>query len=90
MLAVERRWARTNPRPRDCVSRRDHPNPDMSETERWAEYHAAREVRQRHKRAATQARRDAQATEREASVRRTGANGMLCGGRCHRAEDGPN
>ena len=65
LLAVERRLARTNPPQRDCVSRRD-PRTRRAGTPRWAEYHAVREVHQRHKRAATQARRDAQAAEREA------------------------
>ena len=65
-LAVERRLGAYQPAPEGLRVAARPPEPDMSETERWAEYHAAREVHQRHKRAATQARRDAQATEREA------------------------
>ncbi|MCP5452240.1 MAG: relaxase/mobilization nuclease domain-containing protein [Gammaproteobacteria bacterium] len=66
LLAVERRLGVFQPAPEGLRVAARPPEPDMSETERWAEYHAAREVHQRHKRAATQARRDAQAAEREA------------------------
>lgn len=66
LLAVERRLGAYQPAPEGLRVAARPPEPDMSETERWAEYHAAREVHQRHKRAATQARRDAQAAEREA------------------------
>ncbi len=66
LLAVERRLGAYQLAPEGLCVAAQPPEPDMSETERWVEYHAAREVHQRHKRAATQARRDAQSTEREA------------------------
>jgi hypothetical protein len=66
LLAVERRLGAYQPAPEGWRVAARPPEPDGSETARWAEYHAAREAHQRHKRAAAQAQRATQAGEREA------------------------
>ena len=66
LLAVERRLGAYQPAPEGLRVAARPLEPGGPELPRWAEYHAVREVHQRHKRAATQARRDAQAAEREA------------------------
>ena len=66
LLAVERRLGPYQPAPEGLTVAVRPPEPDVPEAPRWAEYHAAREARQRHKRAAAQAQRATQAGERAA------------------------